>query len=365
MKKKVAVIFGTRPEVIKLAPVIFELRQSELIEPYPIFSGQHEEMGQQMLETFKLKPAETISINRIHPKNSLNILFSQLVEKLDKILLAHEFIGTIVQGDTTTALAGALSSFHLDIPIAHVEAGLRTGNLKAPFPEEMNRSVITRITDIHLAPTKTAEINLRKEGVSGEVAVVGNSGIDALSWMNRRIENGKTSINPAVKTFTAGEYYLVTAHRRENFGKGLISLCEVLKLLPHPVVFPVHPNSEVESTVNKHLSGLSHVKLIPPVDYPSLLFLLKNCRSVITDSGGIQEEAPTFSKKVFVTRRSTERDELIECGGGELLDLSNPSAALLKLEDCTIPAKLVNPFGDGKTSERIRRILELRWSDRS
>ena len=364
---KLMVIFGTRPEVIKLAPVIREARnQSSKIELQICSTGQHREMLNQAMSVFDIYPDIDLAVMR--ENQSLPDLTSSLIESLSKIFVVQKPDILVVQGDTTTAFASALTAFYHNIPVAHVEAGLRTGNIDSPFPEELNRTLIGRITKWHFAPTKLAEKNLVSEGIDPSfVYMVGNTVVDSIEM----IRKGWRNVNLAEKfpDFSQSkEHVLITTHRRENFGHGLREICLAIQTLTakHPeldFIFPVHLNPNVRRVVFDELISIVNLKLIEPVDFETNLYIQSTSRLIITDSGGIQEEAPTFKVPTIVMREFTERSEGVDAGFSKLTGAN--SNAIIKqaesyLNDMTIKQELANqpnPYGDGHASERIIRTL--------
>ncbi len=369
MTNDVAVIVGTRPEIIKCAPVVARLRATGGLRPVVLSTGQHEEMAEQAYRAFGLKP--DINLGLMTANQTPLSLLGSLLPKLEAALKSIQPRGVIVQGDTTTALGGALAAFHLALPCAHIEAGLRTFERYAPFPEEMNRSLISVLGDLHFAPTTQAADNLRRAGITSGVYVTGNTVVDALLSVKQRMAEGGVVPDPAVHALPASgkKLVLVTGHRRENFDAPLEALCGVLKQVVHEhsdveVVYPVHLNPRVRETVLRGLSDTKGVHLLPPVDYPTLVDLISRATLIVTDSGGIQEEAPSFGVPVIVTRVSTERNEAVAAGVAELIPLSEPSRLRERIihyithpDRRTIP----NPFGDGHAAERIVKLLNDSW----
>lgn len=375
MTNDVAVIVGTRPEIIKCAPVIAKLREMNGLRPVVLSTGQHEEMAEQAFRAFNLKP--DINLGLMTVDQTPLALLGSLLPKLELALRSINPRGVVVQGDTTTALGGALAAYHLALPCAHIEAGLRTFEKYAPFPEEMNRSLISVLGDLHFAPTAQAAENLRQAGITAGVHVTGNTVVDALLEVRGRMERGELSADPAVTKILNQEkkLILVTGHRRENFDAPLESLCRVLRdvvsLRPEvAVVYPVHLNPRVRETVLRELQHTSGVHLLPPVDYPSLVELIAKSTLIVTDSGGIQEEAPSFGVPVIVTRATTERNEAILTGAAQLIPLSEPErlkhqiVSWLDRADAArseSPKAITNPFGDGRAAERIATLLNDSW----
>lgn len=364
---KVLVVLGTRPEVIKLAPVIVALQRRA--EVRLCASGQHREMLQQALDAFGLRP--DIMLGAMTPGRSLNVLAARLMEGLDGVL-EHEQPGwVLVQGDTTTAFCAGLAAFHRQIRVGHVEAGLRTGNLASPFPEEANRRLLARIATLHFAPTRLAAAALRGEGIpEGNVRVTGNTVVDAIAQAQSAWPGGVPVGVPAEvrQWLGAGPAVLVTCHRRENFGSVLEAFCHMLARLctqyPHiQWIFPVHLNPAVREPVHRLLAGLPNLLLTEPVDYHCSLYLISRSILVLSDSGGIQEEAPSFGTPVVVMRQHTERIEGIVAGFATLAgqDTAAVEAAVHAwLNDAgrrKALRALANPYGDGFASRRIVSAL--------
>lgn len=365
-KKKIALAAGTRPEVIKLAPVFWKLQESPLFEAEFISSGQQKELSAQAFDIFDISPG--IDLALMEENQTPEDFLSKAIKFFSTVFKARKISSVIVQGDTTTALAAAISSFHLKLPIAHVEAGLRTGDQTSPFPEEMNRSLIAKMSNLNFCPTKGAAANLRKEGVENNIFVTGNTVVDSALWCQEALNKNHFELKdpiPAGKLFI-----LVTCHRRENFDEPLDLLCNALleleKRAPEvEVVFPLHLNPNVKNKIEEKLSGASNVSLIPPQDYPPMINLISRASLVITDSGGLQEEAPSFGTPLLVTRESTERPEAIEAGVAELVPLSDQSKLIEKVLHHLNSKERVhkeNPFGDGQAAKRIVSLLEEHWS---
>ena len=359
---KLMVIFGTRPEVIKLAPVVFEAQKHSAIELLLCSSGQHRQMLDQALKVFELKPH--VELSCMQDGQTLAGLTSKLIERITDALLTYRPDVVMVQGDTTTAFTSALAAFYLHIPVAHVEAGLRTGIFDSPFPEEFYRVAISRIAKWHFAPTQNSADCLHAEAINrANVFICGNTVVDAIDWIKRRwsdnVQQSKFTIH-----FENSRFVLITSHRRENLGKGLQQICNALKTLCrlHPkvgFVFPVHLNPEVRKVVFGALNEISNLRLIEPVCFEESLHLQSRCSLIITDSGGIQEEAPTFGVPIVVLRDNTERSEGVALGFAKLVGtdtnqiidavnyyLNNPGLRGQLL-------KLGNPYGDGQASRRI------------
>jgi UDP-N-acetylglucosamine 2-epimerase (non-hydrolysing) len=348
---KIAVVFGTRPEAIKMAPVIHAARR--MAEPVIISSGQHREMIAPILDWFQIKPDHDLALMKAG--QTPQDLLARALLALNTVLEETRPSAVLVQGDTSTALAGALAAFHLKIPVGHVEAGLRTGDIHSPFPEEANRQLISRIAAWHFVPTRRQAEFLEAEKVSGTVSVVGNTVVDALEWTSKRLGTPKKTERP---------YVLVTAHRRESFGapirEAFSALGELAGNYPgFDFVYPVHRNPNVLTPANEILGKISNVKLIDPLEYPELIELLRGSHLVISDSGGIQEEAPSFGVPVLILRESTERPEVIDAGLGHLVGTSRErilkmgSHFLSNPQSRSAASSAANPFGDGHAGEKI------------
>jgi UDP-N-acetylglucosamine 2-epimerase (non-hydrolysing) len=353
---RVAVVLGTRPEVIKLAPVISELRTHDA-ECIVVSTGQHREMLDQMLRIFEIKPDVDLDVMR--PQQRLSDLTAELMRRLGAVLSELSPTWVVVQGDTTSTMCGALAAFYENVRVAHVEAGLRSGDRFSPFPEEVNRSVVTRVADAHFCPTRQSAANLLREGVPKEdVFVTGNTVIDSLLWAVDRAR----LIDPPVPR-TRPRRILVTLHRRESHGDAMRNVCRAVRWLARrpdvEIVFPVHRSPLVRDVVHPELARLDGVHLTEPLDYLSLVHVLDSCDLVLTDSGGLQEEAPAFGKPLLVLRETTERPEAIEAGVARLV--GTDFALIVDAVDALLDdpaayqgmAHRENPFGDGRAAERI------------
>lgn len=372
---KILLVFGTRPEAIKMAPVIQAARQSPHLDLRICVTGQHRELLDQVLNFFCICPDHDLSV--MHHNQDLNSLAAGILANLRPVLLAERPDLVVVQGDTVSAFAGSLAAFFERIPVAHIEAGLRTYNLASPFPEEAMRQMIARLASIHFAPTQANANTLLQEGaIPRSVYVTGNPGVDAVLWTRDKVRRSR--VNPLTGFASAFEIrsiehadhiVLVTAHRRENFGAGLRELCEAIAQLAvrHPetaFVFPVHPNPNVHGPVHSALGGFKNVLLLAPLDYPAFVYTMDRSTCIITDSGGVQEEAPALGKPLIVTRSTTERTEAISIGSSCLTGadaaqivaaaediLRRPAAPSLRTGE-------TSPFGDGFAAAKIVRILE-------
>lgn len=361
---KVMVVMGTRPEVIKLAPVVGALRS--VAETVVCSSGQHREMLAQALSVFCIEP--DIRLDVMVPGQSLNALAATLLSALDRAIEQARPDWVLVQGDTTTAFCAGMAAFHRGVPVGHVEAGLRTGNLASPFPEEANRSLLARLTTRHFAPTRLARANLLGEGIAeSTVVVTGNTVVDAIGM----VRQSWSSTPPALpaEVHSSEGHVLVTCHRRENFGDVMHGICRALRRLcaryPHRRwLFPVHPNPAVREPVRRELHGIENLVLMDPVDYAGSLYLISRSALVVSDSGGIQEEAPTFGVPVVVMRHHTERREGLDAGFATLAGQSPDKIEAVVagwLDDpdrCGALRNRDNPYGDGRAAARIVASLQ-------
>jgi UDP-N-acetylglucosamine 2-epimerase (non-hydrolysing) len=369
MAKKILIVFGTRPEAIKMAPVVIRLKSNPLFTIKICVTAQHREMLDQVLKFFKLTP--DYDLNLMKPNQSLNQLSANILAVVDGVLEDYSPDTVLVHGDTTTSSMTALASFHRQIPIAHVEAGLRTYNKKAPFPEEMNRQITGRIVDYHFAPTQQAANNLilNEHVDASKVYITGNTVIDALFVGIEQInENRSEIVELSRKINTKKKVILITGHRRENFGSKMVSFCKALKKISKredvQLIYPVHLNPNVQDTVYRMLGNCENIVLIKPLDYEVFLWLMHKSYVIITDSGGIQEEAPSLNKPVLVTRDVTERQEAVDVGCVKLVGTSEDK--IVKeveklLNDTEYYNRMIsidNPYGDGTASSKINTILE-------
>ncbi|MBC7438281.1 MAG: UDP-N-acetylglucosamine 2-epimerase (non-hydrolyzing) [Bdellovibrionales bacterium] len=363
---KLLIAFGTRPEVIKLAPVIAQAqRRADDVQLVVCSTGQHREMLEQAMQVFGVRPDVELAVMR--PDQTLPALTARLIEGMSDAITTHKPDAVIVQGDTTSAFAAALAAFYQQVPVAHVEAGLRTGDLASPFPEELNRVLVGRMARWHFPPTPAAAANLLREGVApGAITVTGNTVVDAIGMVRTRWAGG----TPAAMAdpFPGKDLVLVTAHRRENHGPALLQICAALRELCglHPelgFVFPVHLNPRVREVVLAELGGIANLQLTAPVDFEGSLWLQSRSCLVITDSGGIQEEAPSFGLPAVVMREHTERSEGIDAGFATLAGtitqaiVQAAQAWLLMPNLRTALARKANPYGDGMASQRIVATL--------
>jgi UDP-N-acetylglucosamine 2-epimerase (non-hydrolysing) len=367
---KVLSFFGTRPEGIKMAPLVTALGQAPGIDSVVCVTGQHRQMLDQVMGLFGLKADHDLAV--MQPNQTLNGLFARVVAGADAVLEQEKPDYVLVHGDTSTATACALAAFHRRVPVGHVEAGLRTGDLAQPFPEEMNRRVVDVVSQWMFAPTPTSRANLQRENLQGRIAVTGNTVIDALAALCTRMDG-----DPALVRSVAGRHawldtrqrmLLVTGHRRENFGEGFQNICAALAELAdrHPdllIVYPVHFNPAVRDVVLTMLAGKDNIRLIEPLDYLDFVWFMRHAHIILTDSGGVQEEAPYLGKPVLVMRDVTERPEAVAAGTVKLVGTQR-ERIVCEVEHLLADtahhasfARRINPYGDGKASQRIVQAL--------
>ena len=366
--KRIAIVIGTRPEAIKLAPVVLELAGSDDLRPLVILTGQHREMVDQVLDLFGIRAQHDLDI--LQAGQTLTDVTVRALVGLEPVLKADRPDALIVQGDTTTAFAGALAAFYQGIPVAHVEAGLRTGDPRSPFPEEINRRLTAPLTAVHLAPTASSAANLLREAVDPEtVYVTGNTVIDALLWtVERRVDYGDPAL--AGLDDDPRRVLLVTAHRRESWGEPMRAIGAALGDLARNdpdllVVFPIHRNPLVREAILPAVEGLANVVIIEPLAYGAFARLMARADVILTDSGGVQEEGPTLGKPVLVMRDNTERPEAVEAGTARLIGTDDRTIVewVRRLLDDPVAyaemANAVNPYGDGHASRRIAQALRF------
>lgn len=368
--KKILICFGTRPEAIKLATLIHELKKSLKFTVEVCVTGQHREMLDQVLNFFEIIPDFDLAIMK--ENQTLNELSGRIFVAIDKIFEEAKPDLVLVHGDTTTSTVCAWAAFHRNINVGHVEAGLRTFDKFSPFPEELNRQITSRIADYHFAPTALSGQNLLDEKiVDNTIEITGNTVIDSLLWTKNKLDNGFK--NPEILKLQQNvdfskKVILVTGHRRENFGIGFLNICKALiKIAENPeveIVYPVHLNPNVQVPVLDLLSDIRNIHLIEPLDYPAFVWLMVNSYFIITDSGGVQEEAPSLGKPVLVLRNATERPEAVSAGtvilvGTDIQKIVEEAEKLLYNQDAYDKMKQAhNPYGDGFASKRIREFLE-------
>lgn len=366
--KTVAFIFGTRPEVIKLAPVIIEMKKHR--DFYNVLlcnTEQQKELSNQTLNYFGLK--SDINLDCMRENQSLASVQCRILKSLDDVFNSNKIDAAIVQGDTMTVLCGALISFYHKIPVFHVEAGLRSYDIYEPFPEEVMRQMTSRVAELHFAPTQANAMALIKENISKDkIHIVGNTVIDALSCLSEDTVNNSVSYfeNQGIKI--DDKLVLITAHRRENHGeridriiKAIFDLAEKYK--NHTFVIPVHPNPNVHDKIYSILGNFNNIKLLPPLDYPNLVYLMKNAKLILTDSGGIQEEAPTFACPTLVMRYETERQEGVEAGVSKLVGadydkIMKESEKILSVPKANTRLLAQNPYGDGNAAKKILDVTD-------
>lgn len=369
--KRIIVIVGTRPEAIKLLPLYLELKKNRNCNPLLISTGQHKEMLSTIFSFFKVIP--DFDMNVMTKNQSLEQMTLQLIEKCGDYFKKTNPDLIIVQGDTTSSMTGAIAAFYRRIPVAHVEAGLRSYDKFSPFPEEFNRRVISLIADFHFAPTKLAAQAIKRELLGGEIVVVGNTVIDSLVFARKEVLKRKKELEKQFQ-FLSGfkKMILITGHRRESFGRGFLNICESIsklaKLYPQSAfVYPVHLNPNVSGPVFEKLNHISNVFLIKPVSYDEMVYLMMRSFIIMTDSGGVQEEAPTLGKPVVILREVSERPEGIKAGCSVLAGTSPKkiiriTRAILDSEKIhTKMAKAINPYGNGDSAKKIASFLNRKF----
>jgi UDP-N-acetylglucosamine 2-epimerase len=360
-------VFGTRPEAIKIAPVIRYLRQyPDVFDLRVCVTAQHREMLDQVLSVFDIQP--DYDLNAMRQGQTLPQSTSRIIAELEPVMNDAAPDMVLVQGDTTTTMCGALVAFYAGVPVAHIEAGLRTGDMGQPFPEEMNRVVVSRLSTLHFAATRGAANNLRTEGVREQaISVTGNSGIDAVLQIKELLQTGAIKGRKWPEIDPDRKLIVVTAHRRESFGAGFERICTALTCIANradvQVIYPVHPNPNVSEFVNQRVGSHPRIHLIEPVDYVTFVDLMRRAYLVLTDSGGIQEEGPSLGKPILVMREKTERPEAVEAGTVELVgsDVERIVSATTKLLDDNLEynrrSHIHNPYGDGHASELMANAL--------
>ena len=366
--KNIIFIFGTRPEIIKLAPVILEMKKYP--ECYNVIicnTEQQKELSNQTLKYFGLKA--DINLDCMRENQSLSSVQARLLTSLDDVFNKNKIDAAIVQGDTMTVLCGALTAFYHKLPIFHVEAGLRSYDIYEPFPEEVMRQMTSRVADLHFAPTGENKEALLKENISLEkIHVVGNTVIDALFCLSPEVVENSKKFFEGRNVPVNDKLVLITAHRRENHGERIDRIIDAISYLAkkyndHTFVIPVHPNPNVKNKIHERLEKLTNIKLLTPLDYPYLVYLMKNAKLILTDSGGIQEEAPSFACPTLVMRYETERKEGIEAGVSKLVGadydkIVEESEKILSKNKADTRLEAKNPYGDGTTSKKILNIIE-------
>lgn len=380
MKKRIGIVAGTRPEVIKMAMLYLNMKKSKKLKPIFISTAQHRQMLDSALKIFGIKPEFDMDIMR--SGQTLTDLTSRLLQAWQNFYKAQKLDAILVQGDTTTVLASAISAFYERVPIGHVEAGLRTGNMRSPFPEEMNRRLTTPLSTWNFCPTKLSCENLLRENVRKDsIFLVGNTVIDSLLHISNALNSSKFTPDNLVKKYKIpktfaknyilkenSKFILVTGHRRENFGIGFENICNSIKSILEKyhdfgVLYPVHLNPNVQGPVYKILGNNDRIALIPPMEYVDFVYAMKRCYFILTDSGGIQEEAPTMGKPVFIMRDTTERPEGVISGTCELVGTNSKNilhavSKLMSPSEYKKRCSIKNPYGDGHSADRIIDILE-------
>ncbi len=369
--KKIMLVFGTRPEAIKMAPLVKAIEKDDELECVVAVTAQHREMLDQVLELFKIKPQ--YDLNLMKDNQTLSDITSGVLKGIEKVVLKEKPDMVLVHGDTSTTFAGALAAFYAQVPVGHVEAGLRSGDIYSPFPEEMNRRLTGVLSSVDFAPTMTAKSNLLREGVDeGKIFVTGNTVIDALLSIvddNYQLESDLADFLAKNK-----QTVLITAHRRENQGQPMVHIFQAVRRLHEELpevgfVFPVHKNPRVRALAHEALDGLERVKMIEPLDYEPFANLMNQVDLIMTDSGGLQEEAPALGKPVLVLRENTERPEAVEAGTVALVGTDNEkiftTAKTLLTDQKAYEAmeKAVNPYGDGKACRRIVQAIKYYFGE--
>jgi len=360
MPHRIAVIYGTRPEVIKMAPVVHALDRTAGLERIVCVTGQHRTLLDQMMEVFGLE--SQFDLNIMSECQSLAQVTTRVLKGISRILDTVKPDFVLVQGDTTTSFAASLAAFYHGIPVGHIEAGLRSRDRLNPFPEEINRRLTTQLASVHFAPTELARLNLLREGVHPQqIYITGNTVVDALQWVLARMTRDGWRCTGELEGIDWDESLplLVTTHRRENWGNGIVQICRALRRVAQSdhrirIVFPVHPNPAVRDTVVSHLGSSDRIHLIEPLPYPEFVAVMSRCRAVITDSGGVQEEVASLSKPVIITRETTERPEVVACGLGVLTG-TDPDRIYAEVQRvlASPPQLRISPFGDGRAATRV------------
>ena len=374
--KKILVVFGTRPEAIKMAPLVKAFQaQNQSFETKVCVTGQHREMLDQVLSLFEI--TTDFDLNVMQPNQDLYDITSNILKGMKAVFKDYRPDFVFVHGDTTTTFAASLAAFYEKITVAHIEAGLRTGNLYSPWPEEANRKLTSQLTSYHFAPTAQSQANLLKENVAAEkIVVTGNTVIDALLLMRHKLATDTVFCATVCESIKqkgfdpeTADFILVTGHRRENFGQGFIDICTALKTIalerPHiNIVYPVHLNPNVRKPVNDLLTDVNNVYLIEPLEYEAFIYLMSLSKLIITDSGGVQEEAPSLGKPVLVMRDTTERPEAVDAGTVKLVGtnaqriIKETNSLLDNHQAYELMTKAHNPYGDGKACERIINFMK-------
>lgn len=370
-KKNILIVFGTRPEVIKLAPVIIELRKHDDYNVIVCNTEQQKELSNQTLEYFGLKA--DINLDCMRPNQPLAEVQTRILLGLENVFKENEIDATIVQGDTMSVLTGALVSFYHKVPVFHVEAGLRSYDIYEPFPEEVMRQMTSRVAQLHFAPTEVNKEALLKEGIEEDkISVTGNTVIDALFCLSDEVIEKSAKFFKDNNIEINDKLVLITAHRRENHGERIDRIIKAIydlanKYTDHEFVIPVHPNPNVKNKIHDKLGNIKNIHLLTPLDYPYLVYLMKNAKLILTDSGGIQEEAPTFGCPTLVMRYETERQEGIEAGvstlvGADYDKIMNLSEKVLSCEKSQTRLTAKNPYGIGNSAQIIEKLIKNYFS---
>ncbi len=378
MSSKILAVFGTRPEAIKMAPLVKALQSHQDIHCFVCVTAQHREMLDQVLDLFEIQADFDLDIMKA--TQGLSHITAEVLLRLEPVLNELQPDRVLVHGDTSTTMAATLAAYYQKIPVAHIEAGLRTGNIYAPWPEEINRKITSTIADLHFAPTRLSQSNLLKENVAPDkIYVTGNTVIDALLNVVDKIQSNAELQQQLSNLFpfldNSKKMILVTGHRRENFGQGFEQICQAIATIARledvQIVYPVHLNPQVQEPVNRYLNNIDNIYLLAPQDYLPFIYLMEKAHIILTDSGGVQEEAPSLGKPVLVMRDTTERPEAVEAGTVKLVgsDTTRIVEAVSKL--INDPAEFDkmsmahNPYGDGKAAQRIVDILAASSSGKS
>lgn len=375
--KKILCVFGTRPEAVKMAPLIMALKDNKSTDVKVCVSGQHREMLDQVLKLFDISP--DFDLNIMQPDQTLEEITSKIMKNISSVLESYSPDIVLVHGDTTTTFATSLASFYKQIDVGHIEAGLRTGNIYSPWPEEMNRKLTGAIAKYHFAPTETARNNLVAEGINpSKISVTGNTVIDALLKVNAILKNDEElslEIDKQLKIDRSRRLVVVTGHRRESFGDGFDRICLALRRLSMrddvQIIYPVHLNPNVLLPVKESLDARKNIVLLPPQEYKPFVHLMSRADIILTDSGGIQEEAPSLGKPVLVMRDTTERPEAVQAGTVKLVgtEVDKIIGEISRLLDDDLyyktMASSINPYGDGHASTKIIESLNIFWSSES
>ena len=367
--KRVLIVFGTRPEAIKMAPVVKEFESNNNFISKVCVTAQHREMLDQVLDFFDINP--DFDLNIMSKNQTLYDVTAKIISEMRSVLEDFKPEYVFVHGDTTTSMASSIAAFYFGAKICHVEAGLRTFNKLSPYPEEMNRQIVGRLTDYHFSPTLNSEFNLLKENINNnKIYITGNTVIDALFQTLKKVNiNPSKIIKSLSKKILSKDVILVTAHRRENHGDGFIKICNAIKQIAKEnenvlIIYPVHLNPNVQKPVNKLLSDIKNILLVEPLSYPDFVWVMNRSKLILTDSGGIQEEAPSLGKPVILLRNNSERPEAIEtgtvllAGNDQELIVNNTNELLRNKLKYNKMSLLTNPYGDGNASKKIVEIIE-------